>query len=317
LARIDASILSLLRTRRGGNGRCLAAADLAQLARDARLLLQFAAFGVPIITPSHFVPTVRPQGGGWRPSGGYREHRIAVDAHLTKAVVETGGAIALTAGAASLVQGRHEFNSGIAPKRGKASGRLTADCSGTAAGRVGQTPLNCDEIKLEAERRWGPIRHPTVEEIARMVLRVAAAVGWERVVVYKADLKNAFGLLDFAPADAHRMSTATMDGVVVFFLRGNFGWTCMPFVFDVVTRVLRTLYRYVLPGASECDMYVDDSIGVSDRDTWRSDADAVGSVMCRLLGDDAEEPSKRGSTELSSDRCTTVGRRCGCLRRRT
>ena len=68
--------------------------------------------------------------------------------------------------------------------------------------------------------------------------------------------KNAFGWLDFSPDHVHLMSTATMmDGIVVFFLRGNFGWTCMLFVFDVVTRVRRTLYRYVLPGASE---WVDD-----------------------------------------------------------
>ena len=81
------------------------------------MLLHIAAFGVPIITPASFVPTLRPQGGGWRPSGGYRDHRIAVEAHLAKVVLETEGAIAMTAAAACLVAGRHEFNS--AHKRDK------------------------------------------------------------------------------------------------------------------------------------------------------------------------------------------------------
>ena len=64
-------------------------------------------------------------------------------------------------------------------------------------------PLNTDDVRVEAARCWGTIAHPTLEDLVRMVLRVARRVGWDAVVIWKSDLKNAFGLLDFNPSDTY------------------------------------------------------------------------------------------------------------------
>ena len=113
---------------------------------------------------------------------------------------------------------RNESNSGLATKRNKESGRLTLDCSRPVVGRSDEAiPLNTEE----AARRWGTIAHPTVEDLVRIVLRVARRVGWDAVVIWKSDLKNAFGRLDFNPSDVHLLTTSNTEGYVVVYLRGN------------------------------------------------------------------------------------------------
>ena len=110
--------------------------------------------------------------------------------------------------------------------------------------------------------------------------------------------ENAFGLLDFNPNDVHLLTTSTTEGHVIVYLWGNFGWPGMPYAFDCVTRVLRTVIRQSVRG--EADAYVYDVIGVLSRESWRSDVESASGVMTDLLGPDVEEPSKRGSTEEST-----------------
>ena len=137
----------------------------------------------------------RRRGAPW--SGTYRKYPAAVNAHLVK-VCRGDLGVALTPQAARFVLDRNESNSGLATKRNKESGRLTLDCSRPVVGRSDEAiPLNTEE----AARRWGTIAHPTSEDLVRMVLRVARRVGWDAVVIWKSDLKNAFGLLDFNPSD--------------------------------------------------------------------------------------------------------------------
>ena len=68
----------------------------------------------------------------------------------------------------------------------------------------------------------------------------------------------------------------------------------MPFAFQVVVRVLIILVMAVVRGL--VDMFVDDMIGVGHIDSWKEDMMSAITIMKDLLGDDAEEPSKREST---------------------
>jgi hypothetical protein len=56
---------------------------------------------------------------------------------------------------------------------------------------------------------WGPIEHPTIDDIAVMildfwdeVLRDDPANGWSDLVMWKMDLKGAYTLMDVRPEEA-------------------------------------------------------------------------------------------------------------------
>ena len=173
--------------------RLAAIAEREHLERDMRTLREFASEEMPVTRPRGCQPSVRPLEGGRRRgapwSRTYRKYPAAVNAHLVK-VCRGDLGVALTPQAARFVLDRNESNSGLATKRNKESGRLTLDCSHHVVGRSDEAiPLNTEDVRVEAARRWGTIVHPTSEDLVRMVLRVARRVGWDAVVVWKSDLK--------------------------------------------------------------------------------------------------------------------------------
>ena len=79
-----------------------------------------------------------------------------------------------------------------APKSGTPKGRRIGDC---IDGGDGARPLNSDYTKLECDRVWGVIKHPTITEIASMVDRFVAnhpdtlaGDAGDEVVICKMDL---------------------------------------------------------------------------------------------------------------------------------
>ena len=80
-----------------------------------------------------------------------------------------------------------------------------------------------------------------------------------------------------------------MAGLVLLMFAGMFGFTIMPYVFEVVTRVIRV--ARVVKGLSPL-MYVDDAIGASRCRTYIQDMEAVGEQI-KLLGSEAEAKEKR------------------------
>jgi hypothetical protein len=75
---------------------------------------------------------------------------------------------------------------------------------------------------------------------------------------------------------------------------GNFGWTGMPFAFQVLVRFLLVCVQSVIFGL--VDMYVDDMIGIGHLDSWSHDREKAAQIFTFLLGNNAEETSKREST---------------------
>jgi hypothetical protein len=125
---------------------------------------------------------------------------------------------------------------GVALKHGKRSGRFTTDCSATAVSQM--PPLNSDWVSEICRQNLGEIHNPDIAQIIRAIVRAAERWGRKALVVWKTDLKGAFNLLHFRPEDVHLMCTQVTDEVIFYYLRGNFGWTGMPFNFEVLTRVL-------------------------------------------------------------------------------
>ena len=68
------------------------------------------------------------------------------------------------------------------------------NASGVSAPGAG-VPLNTDEVKDAAALRWGDIRHPTVMEIAQMVLEGGDKWGRGDVVLWKMDVAGVFTLV--------------------------------------------------------------------------------------------------------------------------
>ena len=88
-------------------------------------------------------------------------------------------------------------------KKGKASGRPLGDLT-----YVDGTPVNTPAMSEAAAAHYGPILHPTIEDIALMIchfwaktLATDPTADWSRLRIWKMDLKEAYTLLSLRPED--------------------------------------------------------------------------------------------------------------------
>jgi hypothetical protein len=172
-------------------------------------------------------------------------------------------------------------------KHGKKCGRNIGDMSFCQAPH-----LNGRWAKLEAARMWGDIVHPTINEIAIMVLDYWEKVQithpdakWSDLVLWKMDLKGAYTLIDVLPEEVGMFAQELTQELVYFHLCGVFGWSCTPAAFQVVTRAIKWELKYLLEGLAE--MYVDDLIGVCLFSMLHSELGKATSVCTGLLGPDS------------------------------
>jgi len=254
----------------------------------------FASTGVPILRTPDFTPSSR----AGPPSRDYMAAPLAVD-HKN---LQAGLGILLPPRALPLLPPLNVINLGLAPKRGKPGGRLTINPSNNSA----HSPpfLNSVDAADVARIRWGHILYPTIVDVIRSVLAAADRWGMPNVVLWKTDLKGAFSLLKFDPEDVHLMASFLASGHLYIGIRGNFGWSGMPFAFRLPSRLLELRLRHDLPGLYH--VYCDDVIGADDRNRWRRSRDHAASVMRELFGPDAEEPDKRVSSDESPSRRVVV-----------
>ena len=153
-----------------------------------------------------------------------------------------------------------------APKKKKPSGRNIGDLSYCE----GPHYLNGKWAKNEAARIWGPIEHPTIDDIAVMILDFWDNISkdnpgavWSDLVMWKMDLKGAYTLMDVRPEEAGMFAQELVDDLIFFHLCGVFGWSCTPAAFQVITRAIVWELRHKLRGRAK--MYVDDLFGISLR----------------------------------------------------
>ena len=184
-----------------------------------------------------------------------------------------------------------------AQKTGKKSGRPIGDMT-----YVDGTALNTEEATKEAEDYYGPIRHPTIDDIAVMILDSFTAFGasqpgkeWSDLRIWKMDLKGAYTLLSFRPEDVSLFGMEVTGDLIYLQLCGIFGWACTPAAFQVVTRALKWEFAQALRSSTE--MYVDDVIGVCFQSDLASDMELAKTICTSLLGPKAvaDEKSETGT----------------------
>ena len=171
-----------------------------------------------------------------------------------------------------------------AQKKGKECGRNIGDMS------FGEPPyLNGKWAKEEAAEMYGEIVHPTIDDIACMILDFwdkaqidHPGVLWSDLVMWKMDLKGAYTLLDVRPDEVGMFAQELTDGLIYFHLCGVFGWSCTPAAFQVVTRAIKWEMRHKLEGMS--DMYVDDLVGVCLKSQLEGELATATKIILDLLG---------------------------------
>jgi hypothetical protein len=248
---------------------------------DFHRLCTVATEGIQLHLPEGFSPTSEPQP--------LRTTYVKVSAAVHKmlaAQVEYGTVLILPLQMALTIPGIHFSAQHWAPNKGKPQGRSIGDVSQPSLS--GGPPLNGippegkNNLRLFIEGQWDKINHPTLVSLMRMILRHAEIHGWEPLILWKKDLQGAFTLLWFRPKDVPLLAFQLTDDRVAFHLAGMFGWVGMPFIFQVVTRMLTALVAFVILGL--CMMYVDDLLAVSIRSTVGRDMAQADEAITLLLG---------------------------------
>jgi hypothetical protein len=252
-------------------------------------LFELSDDGIPLLLDPNYIPN----GDGVWPSlaKSYTATSSAVNRCFMENFHAKGLSFVLTkATVKKVMKGVGLSKAGWAKKEKKDSGRPLNN--GSIPGGI-----NSEYTKLAGDKKWGPIQHPTLEEIVRMILdfydKAKAedpSVTWDDIVLWKMDLKGAFTLISFAPEAVRNMCLELTGDLVMFFLCGIFGWTGTPAAFQVITRAL--VWELTRKIHGQAKMYVDDIIGVSLRKNVRSDMQITRELCCRLLGQGAVEDKK-------------------------
>ena len=137
-----------------------------------------------------------------------------------------------------------------------------------------------------------------------------------RIAIWKMDIKGAYTLLTFHPDDLHLVGCLLPGDYVVIPQGGTFGWTGMPFVFNVITNGIvwelnmgRRIYRI----QGRAAMYVDDIFGVTLVIDLQADMHKAQRLIETLLGDHAVATKKTESSETALD---VIGYRIDIARQR-
>ena len=169
--------------------------------------------------------------------------------------------------------------------------------------------LNSSEAKEMCEEYCGSMHPPTFEYICQMLVSMSLIHGRDNICMFKEDVKGAFKLLSFQPSCVNLMgfalhashpSSSYLEGSVFLSLWGNFGWTGLPFYFEVVTRVFRVVLALLLVGIMI--MFCDDFIVVCPTVAYVHDQSKVVWAITTLLGNEAYEKKKSESSLDVEDR---------------
>ena len=90
---------------------------------------------------------------------------------------------------------------------------------------------------------------------------MAEKYGWERILLWKMDLKGAFSLLRIYSGDVKKLAFELTDGLTLLHTAGMFGWTGTPFAFSIFSRLLEGCIGHDIEGGLK--VYVDDLCGCS------------------------------------------------------
>eukprot|EP01041_Mallomonas_annulata_P010888 gene10888-biopygen5275 len=247
---------------------------------DRERILHIASTGVPVMVDVDFIANNGINSPVMSPAA--RPAKQAMQRMITDLYRESGQGFLVPK---SVLQEHpetfHVSRLSWAPKHGKVHGRPITDCSN---GGPGNYSLNSQYTKDQSGLLWGKIEHPGLVSITRLFVDyyekeklLDPALQWSDLTLWKLDLKGAYTLISFNPADVCRVAVEIDENLLFFFLTGVFGWTGTPAAFQVITRVLQFELRRWLKGA--VTMYVDDILGICRK----SDLDAEIALACELI----------------------------------
>ena len=255
-----------------------------------RELMFDLAIGMKVHLPDGFTPNGKEKPSPLRTT--YVEVHSAVNRMLGDVIKQRLAFILPLAVARQYVPHLHLCKAHWTRKKGKASGRPLGDLT-----FVDGTPLNTPDTAAAAADYYGPVLHPTIEEIADMINRFWAkaikanpARRWCEMRLWKMDLRGAYTLLSFRPADVGLFAMLLTEDLVYFQMAGIFGWAGTPAAFQVVTRAILWELQHRLE--SDTVMYVDDIIGIGFEDDIESDLAITKRVCTGLLGPTAVADEK-------------------------
>jgi hypothetical protein len=257
---------------------------------DFERLLKIAA-GIHITLPNDFVPrSDRPM---------MRKRYLQVAGAVNKLLYKqwlVGTVMILPTLLLTQVPGIHFSPQHWTTKAGKACGRVVCD---TANGdNEDFVPVNGrgeddkEQLRVSLIEEWGPIKHPTVTDLALMLWSETTKHGADNLELWKLDLAGAFNLMSFHPSSAQLLAFELTGGMSVVHVTGMFGWAGTPYCFQVVTRVLSRLCTLPGRGGGRCLWYVDDCMGISLRSELAQDVERTVETIEALLGTGAVAPDK-------------------------
>jgi hypothetical protein len=174
-----------------------------------------------------------------------------------------------------------------APKKNKKQGRPITDPSFIPKP---MKPLNDEWSKEKIKAEYGEIIHPTLHDIVSMILEMTDQYGWDKIILWKHNLTDAFMLLDIVPESAQLLANKLTENMTLIYMVGMFGWVGTPYAFDIITRSLRWAIRRKITGRT--DMYVDDIMGCSTEENREEDMSIAAEIARRLLGPNAIAETK-------------------------
>jgi hypothetical protein len=167
----------------------------------------------------------------------YLRTHLAVDKAMYD-LVEAGLAFCFTMPVAERIPDIHFSPAHWAVKANKEQGRPIIDC--TDAHAVGSR-LNGEDVKSQADERWGNIKLPTIVDVILCYLSFRDEhpnAAWYEIEAWKMDLKGAFTLLSYKADNCQYFAMELVGGLVIVFLCCLFGWTATPACFQVISRAL-------------------------------------------------------------------------------
>ena len=268
-------------------------------------LLLLAEKGMPLLQREGF----KANGQGILPPlrKTYTSVKSAVNRLLVENFHELGLAFILKKSTALTIPDIHFSPLHWTEKQGKRQGRPIGDCS-DGGSELGNEPLNSLETKEQSDLLWGNIRHPSIDDVANMIMdyyegavKANANFDWDDIEIFTKDLKGAFTLLFFDAEDVQHLAMEMTDEKVIIFICGIFGWTGTPAAFQVVNRAIVHELKYALQGLAL--MYSDDVLVVTEKSAALKDMTATDRVCSDLMGPNSVEKTK----SKSGRRLTFIG----------
>lgn len=163
----------------------------------------------------------------------------------------------------------------------KPEGRAITDSSKSRNMRT-EEAVNSQEGKEKMKERWGELSFPTVADLTLMIIREADRVGWDKLILWKADIRSAYGQLFVRAKDAKLLVAELTNDKCVIHVTSNYGFTGTGYAFGPVSRVIKAVAGNEMAGGLE--VYCDDFQGACGEDELVSEKCIAYGFTERLLG---------------------------------